>query len=161
MAIRRFSIYSPTWSFQDFLYQAAVDPSSSELRYVQVKWDGETYAKISEAFDYSNPLYSDAEQRGGDIVAQLDYEINSSTKLVTVYGWEVNFRDEWPLRLAFNYLSQCLYPPDKGFVLRATGEEVYNQAGEPIKVASKVPYAFLASEQFFPVTNNPGDYLFH
>jgi hypothetical protein len=92
-------------------------------------------------------------------VAQLDYEVNASTKLVTVYNWSVNFRDEWPLRLGVNYLTQCLYPAVKGYTVRVAGDEVYNQAGEAIEVANSDPYAFWASEQFNPLTNRPDDYL--
>jgi hypothetical protein len=55
---------------------------------------------------------------------------------------------------------QCLYPAEFGHVVRVRGEEVYNQAGEPIAVANKDAYAFWASEQIFPVTNVPNDYLY-
>ena len=156
MAIRRPSISSPEWLFQDFLYQAI---PGSEERYIQIKWDGEPYVRVSESFDYSNPPYSDSEQRGGSIVGQIDYTVTNT--LVTINNWWVNWKDEWPLRLGVNYITQCLYPAQKGFVLRVRGEEVYNQAGEPIPVASKDPYAFWASEQYFPVTNRPNDYLLH
>ena len=159
MAIRRPSISSPNWLFQDFLYQEADGLGGSELRYLQVKWDGEPYERVSQTFDYSNPPYVGAEQRGGSIVGQIDYELNVSTRLVTIYAWNVNFRDEWPLRLGVNYITQCLYPPTKGYIVRVSGDEVYNQAGEPINVANKNPYAFWVSESFDPITNNPDDYL--
>ncbi len=110
---------------------------------MQVKYDGLPYTAVSETFDYSNPPYSNAEQRGGDIVAQLDYSIIGQT--VTVESWQVNWRDEWPLRLAVNYLRQCLYPRSKGFAVRVLKDEAY---------------AFWVSEQFFPVTNQPDDYLY-
>ena len=156
MAIRRPSISSPEWLFQDYLYQTT---ASGEARYVQVKWDGKVYERKSSTYDYSNPPFSDSEQRGGHIVAQLDYEVDTATKLITVYDWSVNWRDEYPLRLASNYLSQCLYPSYQGYVLRVRGDEVYNQAGEPIAVASANPYAFWVSERYYPVTNRPDDYL--
>jgi len=159
MAIRRPSISSPEWLFQDFLYQATDAPGGSDLRYIQVKWDGEVYTRASQTYDYSNPPFSDSEQRGGSIVAQLDYEINASTRLITIYSWEVNFKDEWPLRLGVNYLTECLYPTTKGYVLRVAGDQVYNQAGEAINIADKDPYAFWVSERFNPLTNNPNDYL--
>lgn len=159
MAIRRPSLSSPEWLFQDFLYQSSDIPGGSDLRYIQVKWDGEIYTRASQTYDYSNPPFSDSEQRGGSIVAQLDYEINVSTLLVTVYSWSVTWRDEWPLRLAVNYLTQCLYPDVKGYVIRVVGDQVYNQAGEAIEVAGRDPYAFWVSEQYNPITNNPGDYL--
>jgi hypothetical protein len=158
MALRRPSINSPTWLFQDFLYQASEAPGAPELRYLQVKWDGDIYTRLSQSFDYSDPPYIGPEQRGGDIVAQVNYSLQG--KNVIVNDWEVNWRDEWPLRLASNYLIQCLYPVERGYVLRVRGQEVYNQAGEPIAVADKAAYAFWASEQFFPVTNVPNDYLY-
>ena len=159
MAIRRPSISSPDWLFQDFLYQPAQGLGGPELRYLQVKWDGEVYERVSQSFDYSDPPFVGPEQRGGSIVAQMDYEVNAPTKLITIYGWETNWRDEWPLRLAVNYLTQCLYPGPKGYVIRVAGDQVYSQAGNPIEVAGKDPYAFWVSEQFFPTSNNPGDYL--
>lgn len=158
MAIRRPGINSPTWLFQDFLYQAAAMPGAPELRYLQVKWDGEIYTRVSQSFDYSDPPYVGLEQRGGNIVAQVDYTVQG--KIITINDWEVNWRDEWPLRLAANYIVQCLYPLERGYVVRVRGEEVYNQAGEPIAVADKDAYAFWVSEQIFPVTNLPNDYLY-
>jgi hypothetical protein len=155
MAIRRPSIASPEWLFQDFLYQAI---PGSEERYIQVKWDGEPFERVSQSFDYSDPPFVGPEQRGGPIVAQIDYTVNST--LITINNWWVNWRDEWPLRLGVNYITQCLYPGVKGYVIRVQGQEVYNQAGEPISVADKDPYAFWASEQYNPVTNLPNDYLF-
>ena len=139
MAIRRSSISSPNWLFQDFLY---FEDGAEQQRYVQVKYDGEPYTVISETFDYSNPPYSNAEQRGGDIVAQLDYSVIGQT--ITIESWDVEWRDEFPLRLAVNYLRQCLYPSSKGYVVRV----------------NKEAYAFWVSEQFFPVTNQPDDYLY-
>ena len=157
MAIRRPSIASPEWLFQDFLYQAPELLGGPELRYVQVKWDGEPYIRASESFDYSDPPYVGPEQRGGDIVAQVDYTIQGTA--VTITDWSINFRDEWPLRLAVNYLTQCLYPTEKNYVILVAGDEVYNQAGEPIQQPNRDPYAFWVSEQFFPLTNRPDDYL--
>ena len=139
MAIRKPSISSPNWLFQDFLY---FEDGAEQQRYIQVKYDGEPYTVISETFDYSNPPYSNAEQRGGDIVAQLDYSVIGQS--VTIESWDVEWRDEWPLRLAVNYIRQCLYPASKGFVIRV----------------NKDAYAFWVSEQFFPVTNLPDDYLY-
>lgn len=159
MAIRRPSINSPNWLFQDFLYQAPEFLGGPELRYLQVKWDGELYTRISQSFDYSNPPYVDPEQRGGSIVGQIDYEVNASTRLVTIYAWNTNWRDEWPLRLGVNYITQCLYSIEKGYVIRVAGDQVYNQAGEPIDIANRDPYAFWVSEQYLPLTNKPDDYL--
>lgn len=139
MAIRRPGIGNPNWLFQDFLY---FEDGAEQQRYIQVKYDGEPYTVISETFDYSNPPYSNAEQRGGEIVAQLDYSIIGNT--ITIESWDVEWRDEWPLRLAVNYLKQCLYPPSKGYVIRV----------------NKDAYAFWVSEQFKPVTNLLDDYLY-
>ena len=139
MAIRRPSISSPNWLYQDFLY---FEDGAEQQRYIQVKYDGEPYTVISETFDYSNPPYSNSDQRGGDIVAQLDYSIIGQT--VTIESWDVEWRDEWPLRLAINYLRQCLYPASKGYLIRV----------------NKDAYAFWVSEQFFPVTNLLDDYLY-
>ena len=157
MAIRRPSIASPEWLFQDFLYQASDLLGGPELRYVQIKWDGEVYTRQSQTFDYSDPPFVGPEQRGGSIVGQIDYTVQGN--VITINDWSVNWRDEWPLRLGVNYLTQCLYPATKGFVIRVQGQEVYNQAGEPIPVADKAAYAFWVSEQYSPVTNKPNDYL--
>jgi hypothetical protein len=140
--------------FQDFLYQ---EGTPDQLRYLQIKWDGEVYKRVSETFDYSNPPFPDIDQRGGEIVGQIDYTI--SGKLVTINDWNVNWRDEWPLRLGVNYLLNCLYSPEQGYVFRVRGQEVYNQAGEAIQVADKEPIAFWISEYFKPLSNEPDDYL--
>ena len=160
MAIRRPSISSPDWLFQDFLYQEASGLGGTELRYLQIKWDGEPYTRVSQSYDYSDPPYKGAEQRGGSIVGQIDYDVNASTRLVTIYAWNVNFRDEWPLRLGATYLSQCLYPASKGYTIRVAGDQVYNQAGDPVEQPNKDPYAFWVSERYNPLTNFPDDYLF-
>ena len=159
MAIRRPSIASPEWLFQDFLYQEAAGLGGSELRYIQVKWDGEVYERVSQSFDYSDPPYVGPEQRGGSIVGQIDYDVNASTRLITIYSWAVNWRDEWPLRLGVNYISQCLYPPDSGYTIRVAGNEAYNQAGSTIDIPSNFPYAFWVSEQYNPLSNEPDSYL--
>lgn len=138
MAIRRPSIYSPDWLCQDFLYQ---EDGDLQERYIQVKWSGEPYERLSETFDYSNPPYSNSEQRGGDIVAQIDYSIEG--QVVTITGWDANWRDEWPLRIGVNYLANCLYKPARGYVIRV----------------EKGAYAFWASEFFQPTSNDPFDYL--
>jgi hypothetical protein len=114
-----------------------------ESRYVQVKYDGMPFTTVSQTFDYSDPPYTGFNQKGGSVVAQLDY--TKVGQLVTINDWDVNWRDEWPLRLAVNYLKQCLYPSDKGFVTRVIKDEAY---------------AFWVSEQFRPSTNDPEDYLY-
>lgn len=138
MAIRRPSLRSPEWLFTDSLY---FDNAPEQLRFVEVRWDGEIYSRSSQAYDYSDPPYVGSEQRGGSIVARIDYTLND--KLVTIDSWEVNWRDEWPLRLAVNYLVRCLYKPQFNYVVRV----------------AKDAYPFWVSEGFEPVTNSPLDYL--
>jgi hypothetical protein len=139
MAIRRPSISSPEWLFQDFLYY---DDPSGQMRYLQVKWDGEPYTRVSQTFDYSNPPYSNEEQRGGFIVAQIDYTLDGY--LVTIDSWEVNWKDEWPLRLASNYLKNCMYLQENGYVIQVP----------------KDAYAFWVSEFYFPGSNDPNTNLY-
>lgn len=139
MAIRKPSIYYPTWVYQDFLY---FDSPPEQLRYLQVKWDGAVYPRISQTFDYSNPPFSDSEQRGGNIVAQINYTVLD--KLVTIDSWEVNWQDEWPLRLAINYLTNCLYTPRKEFLIRVQ--------------KTIIDEAFWQSEEFVPIDNTYNEF---
>lgn len=134
MAIRRPGIQSPAWLFQDFLYHE--DPPS-ELRYLLVKWDNEPFSRVSETFDYSNPPYPDEEQRGGPIVGRIDYTVTGF--LITIDSWEVNWRDEWPLRLAANYLRNRLYRELDGYVIEVSTEA----------------YPFWVSEHYHPLSNDP------
>jgi hypothetical protein len=134
MAIRRPGISSPTWLFQDFLYY---EDSPEELRYLVVKWDGEPFERVSETFDYSNPPYSDEDQKGGSIVARIDYTLEGY--LITIDSWETNWRDEWPLRLAANYLQNCKYRSEQGYVIQVP----------------KDAYSFWVSEYFRPYSNDP------
>lgn len=153
-AVGNFVFPSPDWFFQDSLYQAM---PGSEERYLQIKWDGEPYTRVSQTFDYSNPPYVGPEQRGGSIVGQINYTVNNN--LITINDWWVDWRDEWPLRLATNYIEQCLYPPSKGFIIRVQGQEVYSHDGTPISIADREAYAFWVSERYSPLTNKPDDYL--
>jgi len=139
MAIRRPGIYSPEWSFQDKLY---LKDGNTECRYILVRWDGVVYKRKSQLYDYSDPPFVGEEQRGGSIVARIDY--TREGLLITIDSWEVNWRDEWPLRLAVNYLTQCLYPFDRRFVCRV----------------DKSDYAFWVSEQFGPVDNRVSNAVF-
>ena len=140
MAIRRPSINDPGWLYQDFLY---FEDGVEQQRYVTVKYDGAPFTTISQTFDYSDPPYSGLNQKGGSVVAQVDYSVIG--KSVTIESWDCNWRDEWPLRLAANYIKQCLYPKSKGFLVRVIKDEAY---------------AFWVSEQFFPLSNDPDDYLY-
>lgn len=134
MAIRRPSVYSQNqFVFQDFFYY---EDGPEELRYILAKYDGDVYENVGQTFDYPAP-----DLRGGSIVARIDYTVGG--KLVTIDSWEVNWRDEWPLRLAAEFLVNCLYSNRQGYTVRV----------------DKQAYAFWASERFTPLTNDPFDFL--
>jgi hypothetical protein len=134
MAIRRPSVYNQNqFVFQDFFY---ADDEISELRYIVAKYDGEVFHEVGETFDYPTP-----DLKGGSIVARVDYTVEGN--LVTIDHWEVNWRDEWPLRLAFQFLANCLYSRWQGFTIRV----------------NKDAYPFWVSEWFRPISNDPNDYL--
>lgn len=134
MAIRRPSVYrNNIFVFQDFLYFEGED---EELRYILAKYDGDVYEKVEETFDFSTPDY-----KGGGVVARIDYTVQD--KLVTIDHWEINWRDEWPLRLAIQFLTNCLYSGWLGYTVRV----------------SKDAYPFWVSERFGPLSNDPNDYL--
>jgi len=105
-----------------------------------VKWDGEAYARTNETFDYSTPPYAVAEQKGGNIVAQIDYSVVGN--IVTIEDWMTTWRDEWPLRVGVNNLTNCLYPYNKNWVVRVRKDTE--------------AYAFFVSEYFYPFTNEVG-----
>lgn len=109
-----------------------------EHRYILAKYDGERYELVGQTFDYPSPDF-----KGGSIVARADYTIEG--KLITIDHWEVFWRDEWPLRLAIQFLVNCLYPSSLGYAVRV----------------KKEAYAFWASEWFVPVSNDPDDYLIY
>jgi hypothetical protein len=153
MAIRRPSLYSTDWLYQDFLFLKEGD---IENRYLQVKWDGEAYSRISEAFDYSDPPYTGDQQRGGYIAAQIDYTV--AAKLVSITGWSLNWRDDLPIRLGVIHLANCIYPQTR-YSIRVAQDEVYNQAGQPIEVLNRDPIAFWVSERFEPLSNSPNTTL--
>jgi hypothetical protein len=133
MAIRRESVYRQNlWVIQDFL---DFEDGLEQLRYLLVKYDGEPFEKVYETVDQEDSL------KGGNIVARLDYSIIG--KLVTIDHWEVFWRDEWPLRLAVQYLTNCLYADRYGFSTRV----------------DKEAYSFWVSEHFTPTSNDPLDYL--
>lgn len=133
MAIRKPSVYrQDLWVIQDFL---DFEDGPEQLRYLLVKYDGEPFEKFYETFDQEDTL------KGGNIAARLDYSIIG--QLVTIDHWEVFWRDEWPLRLAVQYLTNCLYSNQHGFVTRVNNEA----------------YPFWVSEHFHPLSNDPSDYL--
>jgi hypothetical protein len=142
MAIRRPGINS-----SEFFYQDAFDDESVgvEYRHIDVKYaSGEPFQVISQTYDYSNPPYSNFEQRGGDIVTTLYYvKLSTNPGTIIIEDWFINWRDEWPLRLATNYLTNCVYPPAKNYTF----------------YVSKNPYPFWVSEKFVPLDNLPDTYL--
>lgn len=134
MAIRRPSVYSNRdFVFQDFLFH---EDGDVDLRYILAKYDGKPYETVGDAFDYHTP-----DLRGGSVVARVDYEVLD--KLVTIDSWEVYWRDEWPLRLTIQFLTNCLYSKGQGYTVRV----------------NKDSYAFWVSERFSPLSNDPDDYL--
>lgn len=136
MAIRRPSVYSNgLFVFQDFLYHED-EEEGAELRYILAKYDGAPYETVGETFDYPAPGL-----KGGSVVARVDYTIVD--KLITIDNWEVYWMDEWPLRLAIQFLTNCLYSKGQGYGVRV----------------NKDAYAFWVSEWFTPLSNDPDDYL--
>lgn len=149
MAIRRPSLSSENWLYQDFLF---LKEGNTQYRNLQVKWDGEVYSRTSQSFDYSDPPYTGDQQRGGHIVAQIDYTL--AAKMITITDWHLNWRDELPLRFGIIHLANCLYPQSQ-YSIRVAQDEVYNQAGQPIQILNKNPIAFWVSERFEPLSNSP------
>lgn len=134
MALRRPSVYRDReFVFQDFPFGQS---DGVTYRFVQAKYDGHPFGSIGETFDSSYP-----ETVGGHVVARIDY--SRIGDLVVIDHWEVNWRDEWPLRLAAQYLKNCLYSSSEGF---------------SVKVNKEV-YPFWVSEGFLPQTNEPYDLL--
>jgi hypothetical protein len=142
MAIRRPGINTSEFFYQDFLDDENI---GAEYRHLDVKYaSGEPFKVISQTFDYSNPPYTNSEQRGGDIVSTIYYvKLSTNPGTIIIEDWFINWRDEWPLRLAANYLSNCLYTPAKNYTI----------------YVRKDPYAFWVSEQFVPLDNLPDTYL--
>lgn len=134
MAIRRPTVFNKNqFVFQDFFY---AEDGPAELRYILAKFDGEIYETVGDTFDYPSP-----DLKGGSEVARIDYTVEG--KLVTIDHWEVYWRDEWPLRLAFQFLLNCLYSQWQGYTVRV----------------DKDAYPFWVSERFKPLSNDPNDFL--
>jgi hypothetical protein len=142
MAIRRPGINTSEFYYQDFLDDENI---GAEYRHLDIKYaSGEPFQVISQTFDYSNPPYSDPEQRGGDIVGTIYYvKLSTNPGTIIIEDWFVNWRDEWPLRLGANYLVNCLYRPGGNYRF----------------LVGKEAYAFWASEQFAPVDNLPDTFM--
>jgi hypothetical protein len=142
MAIRRPGISTSEFYYQDFLDD---ENNGAEYRHLDIKYaSGEPFQVISQTFDYSNPPYSDLEQRGGGIVGTIYYvKLSTNPGTIIIEDWFVNWRDEWPLRLGANYLVNCLYRPGGNYRF----------------LVGKEAYAFWASEQFAPVDNLPDTFM--
>lgn len=141
MALRIPSINSPQWEIQDFLY---LEEIPDEYRYLQIKWSKVPFTQVSETFDYSNPPVPLGERSGGPVSGQIDYL--RTGQLITIYGWSVNWRDEWPLRIAVNHLVNCLYPRQRGFILRVEADPAH---------------AFWVSQEFIPGVDPHDGYLYY
>ena len=83
-------------------------------------------------------------------VASIEYEVEDAPgvglgrgKIVTIVAWQHTWRDEWPIRLGMNYLTNCLYRPGYGVVFRVV----------------KDPIAFWQSERFLPLGGHYDPYL--
>lgn len=134
MGIRKPSTYRDNiFVFQDFLFQEYEEIS---LRYAVAKYDGEPFDYVASTFDTTDPQFS-----GGSVVARLDYTVSGD--IIILDHWEVNWRDEWPLRLTVQFLSNCVYPQSRGYQIRV----------------NKEVYPFWVSEGFLPISNSPTDYL--
>lgn len=135
MAIRRPSVYDQSkLIFQDFLELEVNE--NEQIRSLLIKYDGEGFTLVKQTFDYNPPEF-----KGGPIIGRIDYTLTGN--LVTIDSWEANWRDEWPLRLGVQYLVNCLYKQEFGYIVRVL----------------KDPYPFWVSEYFFPVSNDTNDYL--
>jgi hypothetical protein len=136
MAIRRPSLYRQSeWIYQDFFL---FESGPEELRYAVIKYDGEAFELYKQTFDDSDPILT-----GGPIVARIDYTLVGQA--VTIDSWEINWRDEWPLRLLVEWLTHCVYRRSLGYTV----------------AVDKDAYAFWVSEVFVPTTNSPLDILIH
>lgn len=138
MSIRRPSVFRVNdIIFQDSLYFDA--DNGEQLRCVLAKFDNYRFSRSSETFDYPSP-----DRKGGHVIARIDYTLGG--QVVTIDHWEINWRDDWPLRLAAQFLVHCLYPSSQGFIVKV----------------DKDSEAFWVSEYFIPLSNDPSDYLiFH
>jgi hypothetical protein len=134
MAIRRPSVYRQSeWVYQDFFL---FEEGPEELRYALIKYDGEPFELYKQTFDNADPTLT-----GGPIVARVDYTLVGQA--VTIDSWELNWRDEWPLRLLVDWLAHCVYRRSRGYTV----------------AVRKDAYAFWVSEVFAPLTNDPNDLL--
>ena len=136
-----FYVYNPDQSFPpNYLFYTKEDPNGFytvlpsnrvyvECRTLTVKlWD-------------QDDIPTRRQDTFNNEVATIEYEVDQN--LVTITNWQHTWRDEWPIRLGFQYIRNCLYKPGQGVVFRVV----------------KNPQAFWVSEGFLPVTGQLGEYL--
>jgi len=168
MAIRKPSRYTGQWFYENVLeYEitefatgfAVYDPDHYYPAYTYVEdfplvTQGILAGFYSKQPDTAVPvqfkslkikLFDEPPQRRSELfnneVASIEYEVED--KLVTIVSWQHTWRDEWPIRLGLNYLTNCLYRPGQGIVFRVV----------------KDPIAFWQSERFRPLGGHYDPYL--
>ena len=129
MALRTPSRYTPQWYYEPKLEYVEPGDPGIEFRTLTIKlWDWvDIPTRRQDTFNNE--------------VAVIEYEVEG--KLITITNWQHTWRDEWPIRLGFQYIRNCLYKPGQGIVFRV----------------EKDPEAFWVSEGFLPVTGKHGLYL--
>lgn len=169
MAIRKFSRYSKQWYFQDVLeYEvtelasgfAVYDPDHYYPAYTYVEdfplvtegilagfYTKNADTAIPTKFKslkikfFEEPPQTEQETFNNE-VASIEYEVQDN--IVTIIAWNnYGWRDEWPIRLGFDYLTNCLYRPGVGTIFRV----------------EKDPLAFWQSERFLPLGGHYDPYL--
>jgi len=166
MALRTPSRYSTQWYYEDKLEYVITNPSTTFYEYdfdfqvppnyfvfnttlnaegFYIKGPSERQYKEFRSLTIKLWDHEDIPTRRQDTfnneVAVIEYEVDQN--LVTVTNWQHTWRDEWPIRLGFQYIRNCLYKPGQGYVLRVV----------------KDPLAFWQSEGFEPVTGKYGEYV--
>ena len=168
MAIRKPSRYTQQWYYEDVLeYEVTEFPSGFAVydpdEYYPMYTYVEDFPLVSEGFlagfyskgaDDAVPTqfrslkikyFNEPPETKRDLfnneVASIEYEVQD--KLITIVGWQHTWRDEWPIRLGLNYLTNCLYRPGRGFVFRVI----------------KDPIAFWQSERFLPLGGHYDPYV--
>ena len=168
MAIRKPSRYTQQWYYEDVLeYEVTEFPSGFAVYDPDAYYPMYTYVEdfplVSEGFlagfyskgaDDAVPTqfrslkikyFNEPPETKRDLfnneVASIEYEVQDT--LITIVGWQHTWRDEWPIRLGLNYLTNCLYRPGRGFVFRVI----------------KDPIAFWQSERFLPLGGHYDPYV--
>ena len=166
MALRTPSRYTPRWYYEDKLEYVIENPSTTFYEYdydFQIPpnyfvFDTELNMEGFYVKSPSQRLYKefrtltiklwdedDIPTRRRDTfnneVAYIEYEVDQN--LITITNWQHTWRDEWPIRLGFQYLRNCRNKPGQGTVFRV----------------EKNPLPFWVSEGFLPVTGHADPYL--